>query len=166
MQAQNVNLLSINPIKWLRASPAKFLQNPYPQNLLKLLYSVSIIERSKFWKFQLNSSFSLDFMTFWIFQGMLNFSGYEDFFNFGKQFWEILKFTRSLKIFTKIYAQVTIGSSSEHTNMNFLLRVSKNQIKVKNLPKKSWILNFFWIYEVFLFANGLFKVLKCSNHDR
>ena len=42
--------------------------------LAQTLHSDSIIERSKFWKFQFNSYFCSDFMTFWIFQGMLNFS--------------------------------------------------------------------------------------------
>ena len=42
--------------------------------LAQTLYSDSINERSKFWKFQFNSYFCSDFMTFWIFQGMLNFS--------------------------------------------------------------------------------------------
>ena len=65
-------------------------------HILKI-HILHIIERSKYWKFQLSYPFCLDFMAFWIFHGMLNFSVYRDFLNFGKQLSEILKFYKALE---------------------------------------------------------------------
>ena len=111
-------------------------------------------------------------MSFWIFQGTLNFSGtYADF----SQFWEAItrnSQTKPWKIFPWIYAHVTIGNSSKHRVLgtwNFFYRYSKIRKKLKTYiySKKSRILIFFFflIYKVFLFVNGLFKVLQCSNPD-
>ena len=43
--------------------------------------------------------FCSDFMVFWVFQGMVNFSSYEDFLNIRKQYSEILKFAKPWMIF-------------------------------------------------------------------
>ena len=53
----------------------------------------------------------------------VKFSNFLRFFNFGKQFSEILKFTKPRKIFRYIYARVTLGNSFRI--MKFLM-VSKN----------------------------------------
>ena len=94
------NILKCPLFTWV--SPAKFIGGPefISSKLAQaFIYSISIIERSKSWKFQLNCSFCSDFMAFRIFQGMLNFFGYADFLSFGKQLSEILKFTKPWKIF-------------------------------------------------------------------
>ena len=48
--------------------------------------------------------------------------------------------------------------------MKFFYGYLKITKKLKTKPKKSNF-DFFWICEVFLFLNGLFKVLQCSNPD-
>ena len=48
--------------------------------------------------------------------------------------------------------------------MKFFYRYLKIRKKCKTLPKKLNF-DFFLIYEVFLFVNGLFKELQCSNPD-
>ena len=65
-------------------SPVNFTNvwNWYPQICFKFWPLVGIIERSKSWKFQPNSSFCSDFMAFWSFKETLNISVFSNFFDF------------------------------------------------------------------------------------
>ena len=63
-------------------------------------------------------------MALWIFQGMLNFPSYEDITNLGKQFSEILKFTKPWQIFPETVQNIKLEE------YEIFLQVSENQEKV------------------------------------
>ena len=94
--------------------------------LAQTLYSDSIIERSKFWKFQFNSYFCSDFMTFWIFQVCLIFLIV--FFQFREAIFRCFQIYKALK---DIHLNICSGFYSKQFrtysfgNMNFFYRYPK-----------------------------------------
>ena len=83
-------------------------------------------------------------MAFWIFQGMLNFSSYEDFFNFGKLFSDILKVC--MKYFKRAKDNIAASTTTIKNEAEMDEKEEKEKISTELLTIQSINL---WLFELF-----------------